>query len=151
MSPKQLKFVIGPVIVVLVLAWIATSALNSTIAYYQTVSELYAMDAEGTLDGKRLKVIGEVVPGSIQRTSEAVTFTIVDVETKETLDINFIGTDPLPDTFRDYAEAVVDGAYAGNGVFTGTTLQAKCASKYERELDAGVITEATELTLESDF
>jgi cytochrome c-type biogenesis protein CcmE len=151
MSPKQLKFVIGPVIVVLVLAWIATSALNSTIAYYQTVSELYAMDAEGTLDGKRLKVIGEVVPGSIQRTSEAVTFTIVDVETKETLDINFIGTDPLPDTFRDYAEAVVDGAYAGNGMFTGTTLQAKCASKYERELDAGVITEATEVTRESGF
>ena len=49
---------------------------------------------------------------------------------------------------RDYAEAVVDGEYAGNGVFTGTALQAKCASKYERELEAGVISESTELTPE---
>jgi cytochrome c-type biogenesis protein CcmE len=149
MPRKQLKFAIGPVIVVLVLAWIATSALNSTLAYYQTVSELYAMEEDGTLEGKRLKVIGEVVPGSIQRTEDAVKFTIVDLETNETLDINFVGTDPLPDTFRDYAEAVVDGEYSGDGLFTGTTLQAKCASKYERELDAGIITEATGLTPEN--
>lgn len=146
MSFKKLKFVIGPVVVILVLVWIGTSALNSTLAYYQTVSELYDMEEKGTLDGKRLKVIGEVVPGTIQRTTDTVTFTIVDLDTNQTLDVNFVGTDPLPDTFRDYAEAVVDGEYAGNGLFTGTTLQAKCASKYERELDAGIITESTLLT-----
>ncbi len=148
MPRKQLKFVIGPVIVVLVLAWIATSALNSTMAYFQTVSELYEMEANGELEGKRLKVMGEVVPGTIVRTADAVKFTIVDLDTRQTLDITYVGKAPLPDTLRDYAEAVVDGEYEGDGGFTGTTLQAKCASKYERELDAGVISETTALAPE---
>ena len=148
MPRKQLKFVIGPVIVVLVLVWIATSALNSTLAYFQTVSEVYAMETAGELEGKRLRVMGEVVPGTIVRTDEAVKFTIVDLETHQTMDIEYIGNSPVPDTLRDYSEAVVDGSYVGNGVFTGTTLQAKCASKYERELEAGVITQATELNPE---
>ncbi len=148
MSRKQLKFVIGPVIVVVVLVWIATSALTSTLAYFQTVSEVYAMETAGELEGKRLRVMGEVVPGTIVRTDEAVKFTIVDLDTHQTMDIEYIGNSPVPDTLRDYSEAVVDGSYVGNGVFTGTTLQAKCASKYERELEAGVITQATELNPE---
>jgi cytochrome c-type biogenesis protein CcmE len=151
MSGKQLKFVVGPVIVVAVLAWIATSALNSSMSYFQTVSELYAMDESGTLDGKRIKVMGEVVPGTIERSSDGVRFTVVDLETRDTLEIHYVGSAPLPDTLRDYAEAVVDGEYAGNGVFTGTTLQAKCASKYERELEAGVVPESTELTPPNRF
>jgi len=146
MSAKQIKFVIGPVIVVGVLAWIATSALTNSMAYFQTVSELYAMDDAGELDGKRLKVMGEVVPGTIQQTGDGMHFTIVDLDTHDTMEIHYVGTAPLPDTLRDYAEAVVDGEYDGSGVFTGTTIQAKCASKYERELEAGVVTETTELT-----
>lgn len=145
MSRKQLKFLIGPVVIVLVLAWIATSALTSTMAYFQTVSELYALEAAGQLDGKRLKVMGEVVPGTIVRSEDALNFTIVDVDTHQTLDIRYVGNSPVPDTLRDYAEAVVDGEYTGEGVFTGTTLQAKCASKYERELEAGIVTESTQL------
>jgi cytochrome c-type biogenesis protein CcmE len=145
MSSKQLKFVIGPVIVVLVLVWIGTSAFNSNMSYFQTVSELYAMEANNTIEGKRLKVMGEVIPGTIERTADAVEFTIVDLDTRETLDVRYVGTAPLPDTLRDYAEAVVDGDYSGDGVFTATTLQAKCASKYERELEAGIVPETTEL------
>ncbi len=32
---------------------------------------------------------------------------------------------------RDLIELVDSGHYTGDGVFTGTTLQAKCASKYD--------------------
>ena len=145
MPRKQLKFVIGPVVVILAIVWVAVSALDGTGSYWQTVPELYAMDAAEGLDGRRIKVYGEVVPGTIVRTTEAVRFTIVDLESRQTLDIEYVGRSPVPDTLRDYAEAVVDGHYAGDGVFTGTTIQAKCASKYERELEAGVITEATQL------
>ena len=101
MSRKQLKFVIGPVIVVLVLVWIATSALTSTLAYFQTVSEVYAMETAGELEGKRLRVMGEVVPGTIVRTDEAVKFTIVDLDTHQTMDIEYIGNSPVPDTLRE--------------------------------------------------
>ena len=139
MKRKQLKFVIGPVVIVGTLAWIAFSAFNDNKAYFQTVSELYAM--EDSLEGKRFRVMGEVVPGSIVRGDDSVDFVIT--ESDQTLKVRYVGTAPLPDTFRDYAEAVVDGSYTGGGVFTGVKLQAKCASKYEREAEAGVILPAT--------
>ncbi len=135
MSRKQLKFVLGPSVIVLALMWIGYSAFQETRAYFQTVSELYAM--ADTLGDERLKVAGEVVPGSIQLGADHVEFIISEGE--QMLTVRYIGTDPLPDTFRDYAEAVVDGEYNGNGVFTATRLQAKCASKYERETEAGIV------------
>ncbi len=144
MKRKQLKFVIGPVAIVMTLAWIAFSAFDENKAYYQTIPELYQMAEEDSLEGKRLKVVGEVLPGSITRGEQFTDFVIGFED--QTMAIHYVGTDPLPDTFRDYAEAVVDGTYAGEGIFTGTKLQAKCSSKYERELEAGVIPEATALT-----
>jgi cytochrome c-type biogenesis protein CcmE len=142
MSRKQLKFILGPSVIVLALTWIGYSAFQETRAYFQTVSELYAM--ADTLGNERLKVVGEVVPGSIQKGAGQVDFVISEGD--QLLTVHYVGTDPLPDTFRDYAEAVVDGAYNGNGVFTATKLQAKCASKYERETEAGiVIPETTQL------
>jgi hypothetical protein len=39
--------------------------------------------------------------------------------------------DPLPDTFRDGAQALADGEMGRDGVFHASKIQAKCASKYE--------------------
>ena len=144
MKRKQLKFVIGPVAVVMTLAWIAFSAFDDNKAYFQTIPELYQMAEDGSLAGKRLKVVGEVLPGSINR-GDGFTDFVIGFE-EQTMSIHYIGKDPLPDTFRDYAEAVVDGNYSGDGLFTGTKLQAKCSSKYEREAEAGMIPETTSLT-----
>jgi cytochrome c-type biogenesis protein CcmE len=57
---------------------------------------------------------------------------------QEILSVHYVGKDPLPDTFRDYATAIIDGKYGRDGVFTATAMQAKCASKYEKETAAGV-------------
>jgi cytochrome c-type biogenesis protein CcmE len=43
----------------------------------------------------------------------------------------YTGTDPLPDTFRDGAQALADGRMGRDGVFHASKIQAKCASKYE--------------------
>jgi cytochrome c-type biogenesis protein CcmE len=142
MSIRKLKFILGPVVIVSTLIWIGYSAFQQMGAYDQTVSQLYAMADAGELTADdRIRVTGEVVPGTIHYEPGVVSFDIV--ESDQTLSIRYISNDPLPDTFRDYAEAVVTGQYTGNGVFTGTHLQAKCASKYERELEAGVITTET--------
>ena len=137
MKRRQLKFFVGPVIVILALAWIGYSAFDANKAYYQTVSELYAMEAENALDGKRLKVAGDVVPGSIVRTDDSLNFLISQED--QTLAVQYVGKAALPDTFRDRAQAVVDGEYLGNGVFIATSMQAKCASKYEAEAEAGLL------------
>jgi cytochrome c-type biogenesis protein CcmE len=41
------------------------------------------------------------------------------------------GSEPLPDTFRDGAQALADGKLGADRVFQASAIQAKCASKYE--------------------
>jgi cytochrome c-type biogenesis protein CcmE len=47
------------------------------------------------------------------------------------LRVAYRGTDPLPDTFKDGAQALADGKLERDGVFRASKIQAKCASKYE--------------------
>ena len=57
------------------------------------------------------------------------------------------GIEPLPDTFRDGAQAVADGKMGSDGVFHAAKIQAKCASKYEAKpgsLKPGSVTKAPE-------
>jgi cytochrome c-type biogenesis protein CcmE len=42
-----------------------------------------------------------------------------------------VGSDPLPDTFKDGAQCLVEGKVQPDGRFVAETVQAKCASKYE--------------------
>ena len=143
MKRKQLKFVVGAFAIVLVLIYLGFAGFTESMAYYQTVSELYA--TKDTSYEKRLRISGDVEPGSIVREGKVVNFTIATVRDpnthqKDILNIKYVGTDPLPDTFRDYAQAVVAGTYGRDGVFTANSMTAKCASKYEKEVAAGVKT-----------
>ncbi|MBV9772152.1 MAG: cytochrome c maturation protein CcmE, partial [Bryobacterales bacterium] len=47
------------------------------------------------------------------------------------LAVVYTGIDPLPDTFKDNAQALADGKLGQDGVFRASKVQAKCASKYE--------------------
>ena len=134
MKRKQLKFVVGSGIIVLTLAYLAFSGFTESMAYYQTVSELYA--AKDSYYDKRLRVSGDVVAGSIVREGKVVKFVIG--HENQNMPVQYVGTDPIPDTFRDYATAVVEGKYGRDGVFTAEGMQAKCASKYEKESAAGI-------------
>jgi cytochrome c-type biogenesis protein CcmE len=139
MKRKQLKFVAGAVAIVLTLIYLGFSGFNESFAYYQTVSEFHA--AKETSYDKRLRVSGDVVAGTIKREGKVVNFTIQDPKQKtDLLHVKYVGTDPLPDTFRDYAQAVVAGQYNRDGVFVANSMTAKCASKYEKEAAAGVKT-----------
>jgi cytochrome c-type biogenesis protein CcmE len=79
--------------------------------------------------GKRLRVGGDVEDGSIVRTGRQVAFSLN--QDKLRLKVIYDGTDPLPDTFRAGAQALVDGKMERDGVFRASKIQAKCASKYE--------------------
>jgi cytochrome c-type biogenesis protein CcmE len=79
--------------------------------------------------GQRIRVGGDVESGSIQRAGSQVQFVLVQDKFK--LKVAYTGTDPLPDTFRDGAQALADGKLDKDGVFRAAKIQAKCASKYE--------------------
>jgi len=84
-----------------------------------------------------------VAPGSIHRLSGRVDF-VLDGEGKS-LPVSYIGSDPLPDTFIDKAQALVEGRPATDGRFVAEHVQAKCASKYEAA-PGGKATAATSST-----
>ncbi len=124
---KYGKFVALIAVVVGTLAWLATTGMNDTKTYYKTISELGQMGNQAY--GKRLRVGGDVESGSIQRAGNQVRFVLVQDKLK--LKVAYTGTDPLPDTFRDGAQALADGKLDKDGVFRAAKIQAKCASKYE--------------------
>jgi cytochrome c-type biogenesis protein CcmE len=76
-----------------------------------------------------MRVGGTVAPNSIHRYSGRVDF-VLEGEGKS-LPISYIGSDPLPDTFVDKAQALVEGSPGSDGRFVAEHVQAKCASKYE--------------------
>lgn len=123
-----LKFGLLIATVVGTLGWMAASGVNEdTASYYKTISEIEQMDAAAQT--KRLRVGGDIEKGSIQRAGKEVSFVLVEQDKKMTVRYN--GSEPLPDTFRDGAQALVDGRLQANGVFHASKISAKCASKYE--------------------
>jgi len=121
------KFGVLIVAIVGTLAWLAVGGVNDTSTYYKTVGELKKMGSDAHT--KRLRVAGDVAEGSIQRQGREVRFTLK--QDAETLQVLYAGIDPLPDTFKDGAQAVADGKMGSDGVFQASKIQAKCASKYE--------------------
>ena len=96
---------------------------TSSIVYYRTPSEVLAVP------GEHVRISGTVVPGSIVTSiSEGtVTFDVADEAT--TVRVLFEG--PAPDTLKDEAEAVAEGALGADGVFRADTLFARCPSTFE--------------------
>ena len=115
------------VVVVGTLTYLAVTGGASNATYYKTIAELGQMGDHAV--GKRLRVGGDVESGSIQRVGGKVQFVLVQDKTR--LKVAYTGTDPLPDTFRDGAQALADGRLEADGVFRAARIQAKCASKYE--------------------
>jgi cytochrome c-type biogenesis protein CcmE len=68
MSRKKIKFVAGSVVILGAVMALAISSFDETKAYYQTVPELKAMGARA--EGRRVRVAGNVVPGTIVRREE---------------------------------------------------------------------------------
>jgi cytochrome c-type biogenesis protein CcmE len=133
MDKRKLKFVIGSLIIVASIAWIGFSGFDESLSYYKTVDELRAMGAKAY--GMRLRVAGNVVAGSIEKSPGAVRFKLE--QKGEVLPINYVGRDLLPDTFKDGAQALAEGHLTQGNEFEASKIQAKCASKYEATYGKG--------------
>ncbi len=124
---RRAKFGIGVGVIVVSMAFLAWLGYGESKTYYHTIAEL--PNLQGAARGHRLRVGGTVEPGSIHRLAGRVDF-VLDGEGKS-LAVSYVGNDPLPDTFVDKSQALVEGSLAKNGSFVAERVQAKCASKYE--------------------
>jgi len=131
MNGSRLKFVLGGVVIVGALVWLGFVGYQESKAYYVTVEEFSAM--QGELYGKTVKVAGDIVEGSIDRSRTPMEF-VISTRGKS-LRVRYVGTDVIPDTFKDGSQAVVEGSVAPDGVFQARHVEAKCASKYEAEYE----------------
>jgi len=129
MKNAKTKFVVGGAVIVAALGYLGFVGMQQSKAYYITVDEFRSMQAQ--LQGKTLKVAGDVVEGSIDRTQRPLQFTIS--HQGQSLKVHYVGKDVIPDTFKDGAKAVVEGTIATDGTFEARHIEAKCASKYEAE------------------
>lgn len=123
---NYLKFGGATVLILVSLAYLAYTGVQESKSYYVTIKELRTMD--NSVYSKRLRVAGNVQPGSIKRTGTQVEFNLI--ENDQLLRVVYSGTEAPPDTFKDNSQALADGSFGHDGVFHAKQLQAKCASKY---------------------
>ncbi len=124
MNSKRWKFGIGIGIILAIVAWEGISGFQENKSYYVTVKEL----TNAQSSRKHIRVGGVVAQGTIQRHSGQVSFRLA--QDAKSIPVTYVGSDTLPDTFKDGAQAIVDGDYLANGDFRADKIQAKCASKY---------------------
>jgi cytochrome c-type biogenesis protein CcmE len=125
MKNRKLKFGIGVGIILAVVGWEAVSGFQQSKTYYVTVNEL----TQGQGARRRIRVGGTVESGSVERHAGKVTFRLA--QDANSIPVRYVGTDTLPDTFKDGAQAIIDGDYLASGEFQAEKIQAKCASKYQ--------------------
>jgi len=111
------------------LLWLSVGGISQSATYYIPIKALKAMGDQGK--EKKLRVGGDIAPNSITREGRIVKFTLV--QETDRLNVVYDGIDPLPDTFKDGAQALADGKLESDGTFHTKKIQAKCASKYEQK------------------
>jgi cytochrome c-type biogenesis protein CcmE len=127
---------VGIGVILAALGYFAFVGYQEGKAYYKTIDEVAAM-GDAAAD-KRLRVAGVVQPGSIVREGRELSFTLAQLgeDVTHTMAVAYTGTQPIPDTFKDGADAIVEGHRQPDGTFHADHIQAKCASKYEAKYGA---------------
>ena len=129
----KIKYIVGGVVIVGLIAYLIISSISSAGAYYREVGEVLAQG--NALAGKNLRVSGNIV-------TESITYDAAK------LDLNFLISDPTdagkqlavyfhgvkPDQItRPGSSAIVEGSLGPNGVVEANNLLLKCPSRYEEQ------------------
>jgi len=130
---KDRRFFAGLVGVAAVVTYLIWTGISATMIYYVTPAELLAQVRDNpAMIGQGIKVSGNVVAGSYEQSGDELHhfFTVEDPSNPEVhLRVEF--RYPLPDTFSEEAEVVMEGRYRADGIFEATEVLTKCGSRYE--------------------
>lgn len=131
------KFLVGSGIIVVTLLSLAYVGYTQSKTYYHTISEIPTLQPASL--HQRMRVSGNVKAGSIAHRDGRIDFVLE--EQNKTLPVSYVGRDPLPDTFKDGAQALVEGNLMAGGSFQAEQVQAKCASKYQASPTGAPVTQ----------
>jgi len=130
---KQSRFVAAAVGLVAVVGYLAVTGARDSMTYYYTPDELAAkLAAEPSTREMAARIGGRVVPGSVRYDTRTLDlrFTIVDITSGRTR-YEVYHNGPLPDTFQEGRDVVVEGRFNAAGTFEATSVLTKCGSRYE--------------------
>jgi cytochrome c-type biogenesis protein CcmE len=138
---NPVKFIVGGVLLLAAVIYLAVSAMAGNTQLYKTVEEFHAEQAQ--LAGRDLRIAGWVIGDSIQFTQIDATTTRLEFDIVD--DLNNPGqrlhvvamNEPKPDLLQNQAQALVEG-HAENGIFMANQggLLLKCPTRYE-EMEPG--------------
>ena len=116
----------------LVVALSAAVLLAGALVYTSFSGATETRQPSEIADGKRTKVTGKVVPGSVRRQGSTLRFMLRDREGTKSVPVVYTGV--VPDPFRDGREVIVTGALR-DGSFVGEkdSLVTKCPSKFKNK------------------
>ncbi len=117
------KFIVPAGIAVVVIAVLVVS-LNSSLVYFNTPTELTSQEPGDA----RLRLGGQVVPGSVTDTTDGVTFEVTDG--REAISVFYIGAPQQ--LFQEGIGVVVEGTWDGT-LFHSDTMLVKHDETYSTD------------------
>jgi cytochrome c-type biogenesis protein CcmE len=127
------KILLSVVVSASAIAGLLWASLGEGAEYYKHVDE--AQVAQQRLTGKRLRIHGNVVAGSVVHQAGTLDyrFTLESKAPREhaTMAVNFHGI--VPDLFKEGAEVIAAGVLGADSVLKSDRIETKCPSKYETQ------------------
>lgn len=130
---KRARFITGIAGVGLIVGYLVWTGVQDTMVYYLTPTELVAkVSTDASFHEVGVKVGARVIEGSLESNPDELEyrFRVKDIETEGTT-FPVVYNGPLPDTFQEGRDVVLEGRFTEAGVFEATTLLTKCGSRYE--------------------
>ena len=121
------KILIGFIVLISAMGYLAFVAFQSATVYYYTVGELNAQ--ESITEGKTVRVSGKLVDGTFFREDGSTVASFDLTDGSQTLHATHNGV--VPDLFfNDHSEIILEGNHMPNGIFESHNVIVKCPSKY---------------------
>lgn len=124
----DVRLLVAAFVIAGAVGYLMYTGLRTTAAsYFVTVSELQQQAA--LVEGKRVRVGGDVVAGSIVMggPGEPIHFAITDGTTQ--VDVVYDGV--LPDIFAEGRHVIVEGTFRADQPIEADTLLTQCPSRFE--------------------
>ena len=116
----------------LVVALSAALLLAMTLVYTSFSASSEAAKPSELTEGRSYEVTGKVVPGSIERDGDRLSFRLRDRDGRTSVPVSYAGV--VPDPFRDGREVIVSGELKrGTFVAERDSLVTKCPSKFTKD------------------
>jgi cytochrome c-type biogenesis protein CcmE len=128
---KQIKFILGGLLIVILIGFLISQAVANTGAYYREVGEVLAQ--QSALVNKNLRVSGNIVTESITYDAPTLSLSFKISDPKDggqQLAVHFHGVKP-DQIDREGSSAIIEGSLKPNGVVEANNLLLKCPSRYE--------------------